>query len=416
MVIRGRLAALGRLLARVWTESLRNEILLRASALAFTTLTSLVPLLAVVSTFVARTLREDEARIMDLIAELLPYREEAVIAALRSFLAQTESVSGIALAGFLIIALVTFFGVQESLFRIFGIEQPPSIARRLVTFSLLFFWGPLLVGFAQAGLLLAGQTSDVVARLVRESALVRALPAAVTFVGLTMLFWRAAQGRIRFRHAAIGGATAMVLIELLKLVFAYYVRELTEIQRAIYGGFAIALFFVVSVQLAWTILLYGAQLAACVGLPRDEGHAERPVDPDPWVGLAVLARLASERGRPQTARELAEALQISSHRLLHDFAPLVGAGLASRRGRRDPELALALPARELRIAAALAAYRRRMDATPAPLPASVLDLRQRLLRATEHELAATTLADLLAPPPPAAVEALPPLVEPEGSG
>ena len=46
-------------------------------------------------------MREDNGRTLRLIAELLPYREDAVISALQSFVAQAESVSSLAVIGFL---------------------------------------------------------------------------------------------------------------------------------------------------------------------------------------------------------------------------------------------------------------------------------------------------------------------------
>jgi YihY family inner membrane protein len=231
--MRARLAALARFVGGVLAKSHRDEVLLRSSALAFATLLALVPLLAVVSIFVARTLREDDGRILQLITALLPYREESVITALHNFLDQAESVSGVALAGFVATSLLTFFGVQESLFHIFGVARPPSMLRRLASFSLLFVWGPLLVGTAQMALLVVGQANPELGRVLRASPLVSAVPGALTFVGLTMLYWRAAFQRISIRHAAVGGAVATVSLELLKLAFGLYVRELSEVQRAI---------------------------------------------------------------------------------------------------------------------------------------------------------------------------------------
>jgi membrane protein len=373
----------------------RDEVGLRASALAFSTILSAVPLLAAISIFVARTLREDEDRIIELITELLPYREETVMAALRSFLAQTESVSGVAVLGFLVTSVLTFFGVQQSLFRIFGVERPPSTLRRLITFSMLFFWGPVVIGSAQAGLVLLDQSNAETARVLRESSAIRVLPFLATFLGLTMLYWRAAFRRIRLENAAAGALVAAALLEALKVMFGVYVREFTEVQLAVYGTFAIALFFVVSVHWAWYILLFGAELGAVLAADRERARSGAALpEPDPWVGLAALELLAAP-GQPRLEPQaLAARLGLELEEVYLQLQPLreagwIEGGLAWR---------LALPPDQVRIAAALAAYRRRLADGPSPLPERTRELRLRLRRALEHHVGDETLADLLADP------------------
>ncbi len=282
-----------------------DEILLRASALAFSTVLSLMPLLAVIWYFVARTLREQGPATFRMIAELLPYREEAVTAALQSFLEQSESVSGAALIGFFVVSLMTFLSVQETLSRIFGVVRPPSLWRRLLAFALLLFWGPLLIGSAYGGLLVLGQSSTTLGRLLRDSTLLGWLPALATLLGLAMLFWRASLGRIKLRHAFAGSLVATVALELLKVGFRIYVVSATEVQRAVYGTLAIAVFFVLSVQIGWIILLASAEVAACLGLPTGAdaqplgGNAPRPLDGD---RRPVAPRRASRLAPPGAAR------------------------------------------------------------------------------------------------------------------
>jgi len=399
VVIRRRLAESFRFLGRVLRKTHRDEVGLRASALAFSTLIALVPLLAVITIFVARTLREDDGRILELLTQLLPYREESVLAALRSFLSQAESVSGLAVIGFVVTSLLTFFGVQESLFYIFRVERSPSIFRRLVTFSMLVIWGPILVGSAQAGLLVLGQSSPEAAQLLRNSPLLQAMPAVLTFVGLTMLYWRAAFRRISLRHAAIGSATATVLLELLKAAFGVYLSQFTAVQRAVYGTFAIAFFFVLSIQLAWWILLLGAELAACLRQEPEAETSERPaLAPDPWIGLAALERLGAA-GRPTVGHaELERELELAPEALVWHLEPLLSGGIVLEQGGDDPAFRLALPTRQLRLAAVFAAYRRRRDSADADsgtAPPATRELATRLGRATEFELGAQTLAGLL---------------------
>lgn len=381
-----------------------DEIAWRASALAFSTVISLVPLLAVIWYLVARTLREEGPATLRMIAELLPYREEAVLAALRSFLEQSEHVSGAALLGFLAISLMTFLSVQETLSRIFRVLTPPSLWRRLLAFALLFFWGPMLIGSVYAGLLLLRQSSSTLGPLLRESTLFGTLPTLATLAGLAMLFWRASLGRIKLRHAFAGSLVATVGLELLKVGFRIYVGSFTEVQRAVYGTLAIALFFLVSVQIGWIILLAGAEVAACLGLPA--APDKRPwagTRPDPWTAVAVLTLLAGRFGSRRPALhevEAAERFGLDGLRLRFLLAPMVEGGwveppLAPHQGYR-----LAVPPERLAMTDLLASY---APIQPGPSdwvipPAHLAGLPEELRRTWATGLGGLTLADLLLPP------------------
>ena len=393
------LALAGRALLRAHRDAIGR----RASALAYATLVSIVPLLAMVSIFVAETLRQDEGRTLRLIAQLLPYREESVLVALRSFVEQAESVSSLALVGFLITSLGTFFLVQETLFEVFRVSAPPSVVRRVIAFSALVFFGPVLIGSVYAGLLYLGQTRPGLGRLLRDSTLLYTLPALATLLGLALLYWRAAAGRIRFRHALAGGLAATLLLELLKAGFVVYVASFTPVQRAVYGSLAIALFFLISVQLAWWMMLYGAEVAACLGIPPSELEAERGQVPDAWTGLAALARLA-QPGRPSLpAAGLAAELGMPADALAVHLAPLAERGLLEAPLAPGGSWRLAVAPGRVRLAAVFAAYepeRHNEDAgaganaAGAP-PGEVERLRSRLAGARAEALAGATLDEWL---------------------
>jgi len=330
-----------------------------------------------------------------------------VLEALQSFLEQAEYVSGAALLGFLFVSLMTFLSVQDTLSRIFRVLTPPSLWRRLLAFALLFFWGPLLIGSVYGGLLVLGQSSSTLGELLRASTLIATLPALATLIGLGMLFWRASLGRIKLRHAFAGSLLATLGLELLKVGFRVYAMEFTEVQRAVYGTLAIALFFLVSVQIGWVILLAGAEVAACLGLPAAPDR--RPwagTRPDPWTAIAVLTLMAGrfDSRRPALHEvEAAEHFGLDGARLRFLLAPLVDREwieppLAPHHGYR-----LIVPPDRIRMAELLAPYAPvQADRSGlAALPPSLAALPAQLERAWAAGLDELTLADLLRPAPAA---------------
>ena len=179
--------------------------------------------------------------------------------------------------------------------------------------------------------------------------------------------------------------------------FARKIKSLTAMGRMsayVLVGLPIALFFVLSVQFAWWILLLGAEIAACLRAAPEPEAPEADRQPDPWIGLAALDQLGAV-GRPTIpAAELAETLELGDESLALHLEPLVDSGLleSGLGGYR-----LALPTRQVRLATAMAVYRRREEAEleDHPLPPRVAALKIRLRRSLESELEETTLADLL---------------------
>ncbi|MEZ5314064.1 MAG: YhjD/YihY/BrkB family envelope integrity protein [Thermoanaerobaculia bacterium] len=329
MVTARRRAALA-FLHRLFRKANQDSVPLRSSALAFSTLLSLVPLLAVISTFIAQGFRESDGKVIDLLVELLPYREESIEKAIYSFVGQADALSNLGLLGFLVASLSAFFGVESAFHRIWRVEGRRQLGRRLVSFSILLFWGPLLIGAGYSLLLWLRQHARVGGFGI-GSMLVQLIPVATTFIGLAMLFWLIPTRKVLIRHAAIGSLVATVGLELLKVGFRVYVEHFTAASRVVYGGFVFALLFVISLQLAWWILLMGCEVAACLALPVEaERRPHAGFRPDPWAAILVLRQLGERFGtRAPGLNDLESAALygVDGERLRRLLEPLIERGL-----------------------------------------------------------------------------------------
>jgi YihY family inner membrane protein len=68
-------------------------------------------------------------------------------------------------------------------------------------------------------------------------------------------------GRLSFRHALIGGATATVLWEVMRHMLAWYYTTMSQIQ-VLYGSLTTAIVVLLSVEIGALVLLIGAQVIA----------------------------------------------------------------------------------------------------------------------------------------------------------
>lgn len=268
-----------RFLERVLRKARGDRLGLASSALAFSSVVALVPLLAVVSRFVARAIAQDDGRTLTILTQLLPYSEATVVTAMNAFVAQAEALSGLAMIGFLVSCALSFLTVEGAIDGIFRVERRKGrILHRLFSFSLVVVWGPLAIAGAVALFLYLAESPSF-SRLARQSTLFRWLPYAVTLLGLMLLFWWVPNRKVRLRNALAGAAAATLALHGLQAGFRAYVRLFSDASRVVYGSFAIAFFFMLAVQIAWWIILVGCEITACLELGDEAAIREAPETP-----------------------------------------------------------------------------------------------------------------------------------------
>ncbi len=304
---------------------------------------------------------------------------------------------------FILVGLAAFGTIEETINKIWQVSSRRSLRARLVSFTLLVFWGPLLIGSCYSALLLLRQRPgfDV---LFRESILVQAVPFLVSIVGLTMLYWQVPFTRVRFRAAFVGGITAAVLLELLRRAFAYYVDHFTAGTYVVYGSFALAIFFMISLELAWLAVLVGTEVAY-VHQHFDALTNTRGLDArfrESWIGLAALAVLIEglRDGKPVTELDrLAERLGVAPEAMRSSLEPLVKARLVVETTGEAAGYVLARDPHELTLETALAAYERPIEellaAMPQPLRDNLEALVGRLRENRRTTLASRSISQLL---------------------
>lgn len=396
------LRKLGRFFALTLRQSHEDSIFLTASALAFVTILSLVPLLAALSFVGTRVFSQYPEKSLEVFIQVLPYSEKTLTDKLREFLDQAETMHGVGLAALFGTTLLAFATIEETFNKIWNVSRRRPFRYRLLTFFLLLFWGPLLIGVTFSSLILLRQT-PAMRELVQGSVLLHLIPFLATVVGLTLLYWLVPSTGVRFRNALAGALFGAILLEILRQSFSYYVEFFRGVST-VYGSSAFVLLFMISIELTWTIVLLGSEAAYTAQhfqLLSRGLHTHPPVAAS-WVGLAALAFLATSggEGEPPSSEELASHLSLPARDLERALHPLLAQGLL----RETPGRAYVLgrDSAALRVEEVFDAYEHRARRSVEHIGA---DLRDRLERWVEllasiraERLGPLTLAELLAAP------------------
>ena len=305
--------------ARLVGRGFRGEkIGLRASALTFITMLSLVPALAVAFAIV-RVLGQDSLRrvVHDFIfANLAPGAREQVGAYLDEFIARASAGAWGGLGGlFLLVSAVSLLqNIEGSLNEIWGVAEARPIVQRV-----LIYWGVLTLGPIALGvsLLATGHLQRYAesSGLLPKS-LLELVSLAATVLLLTFLYLAAPNARVRLGAALGGGLIAGVAWELAKRAYALYAAKSFQ-YSAIYGSLGAVPLFLLWVFVSWLLVLFGARLAYAIQYAAGRSGTLRPSEPRDReilcasVALAAVARFL--RGaEPASASLIARELGVEA--------------------------------------------------------------------------------------------------------
>lgn len=283
----------------------QGRIQLRASAMTFTTLLTLGPVLVIaLSVFQAfGALHGLEEQLESfLIDNLSPGSQESVRAWLYKFF---DSVRQGAFRGLSILVLVGgvlgLLGSLEQAFNdIWGVHRGRSIFQRFSTYTTLMVFGPILVGLSlsftatvQAWTWRSWIESFSPGFLQLSVIVARFLPALLTGLALTLLYTVMPNVKVNLRASLPAGIMAGILWEFSKWGYGAYLKT-TSHYGTLYGSLAAVPLFLIWVYVSWLVVLFGAQMA----FARDAAHDFR---------LEEEAPRASQRERLRAAVHLALA-------------------------------------------------------------------------------------------------------------
>jgi membrane protein len=352
-----RLLALARYPYALLRDLGRGELNLRATDLTYTTLLSLVPLMAFgFAVLKGLGLHRDLEPLIYQFFEPLGGEATQLTARIMDFVERTQGgvLGSLGLALLLYTVVSTIQKVEQAFNFAWHVEQPRSLVRRVSEYLSLAFIGPIFL-VVVFGLISAVRDYTLMQWLAAHEPfgsvfafLGRIGPYAFVALVFTFLYAYVPNARVRAVPACIGGCFAGVLWAGSGIAFAGFVGMSTGMV-AVYAGFAIFLAALIWIYLSWLILLLGAQLSFYVQNPRCllTGSAELKLSNGlrERIGLAVMYLVGRDHHlgtHRWTLRALAEHFDIPSSTLADVTRPLERAGLLL-----STEDDLLLPGRDL---------------------------------------------------------------------
>ena len=265
-----------------WKNFSHDRIFLGAGSLAFQTLLSIVPVLAVIlsilNVFVIfapfkRSLEEF------LVQNFMPGSGAVLNRYLSDFVGQTASVPLLGGVFLFIIALSLISTVDHTLNEIWEVHAPRKTLQGFTLYWTVLTLGPVLIGSSIAASSYVWYTVFTEGPLLElKTRLLSYIPVINSVFAFFLLYMLVPNRRVRFVHAFSGALLAALLLELSKKWFAFYVAHFATFEH-IYGALSVIPMLFFWIYLGWVVVLTGAEFVFCLGALKPLGSVVEPFNP-----------------------------------------------------------------------------------------------------------------------------------------
>jgi membrane protein len=268
--VMGRIVrAVLRNLYAVLRDMFAGQLTLRAMSLVYTTLLSVVPLIAfsfaLLKGFGVDQLLEDK---MYVVLEPLGERGKEITDNVMRLVQNVNGglLGGVSLAFFMYTAISMVQKVEEAFNYAWYVSKPRSFARRFTEYVFVLTIGPVAIVLA-LGMIGSLQDEGFVQFLLDNQivgplfvATSKVAPFLLVTAAFAFLYWFMPNTHVRIGSALVGGFAGGFLWATLGVVVATFIVNSAR-TMSVYGGFAIAIIGLIWLYLNWLVLLVGAQLA-----------------------------------------------------------------------------------------------------------------------------------------------------------
>jgi membrane protein len=334
-----------------------NRAPVRASALAYTTLLALIPILAMFVSISSSFLKKDgEKPIDNLIQQAVTYLapqlglsenrdpDEAAknrSAVVQNILSYIDNINSGKLGASAAIALI-FVGISllstiEHTFNdMWGVTRGRPWIQRVVQYWAALSLGPLFIVTALA--LTTSSQFTRVNHLIEDWRILglitfKLLPVLVLIVTLTLFYKLMPNTRVLWMPAIVGGCVGGILLQVNSLFSVIYLSKVVSYSK-IYGSLGAVPIFLIGMYFSWLIVLFGSQVGYAYQnrlayLQEREAETVNQQGRE-FVALRMMTYIAQKFDigeKPPTRTEMAKTLGVPTQLAAQVLTPLVASKL-----------------------------------------------------------------------------------------
>ena len=267
-------------------EFQRDKCQLRASALTYYTLLSIVPLMAMAfgvakgfgfqqklenviyeklvggTPDISYVLTEQQSEILKVAEKLIEFSKNALDQTSGGFIA------GIGIA-VLIWAVIKLLGnIELSFNAIWGIKKSRHIGRKFTDYLSFTLLAPILFLMSSSiTVVIKSQVTAIFGKIELLGALaplienvINFIPFALIWILFSFIYIFMPNTRVRFSSGLIAGIVAGTIFQVVLRMYLYFQIGVSK-YNTIYGSFAALPLFLILLQISWVIVLYGAEIS-----------------------------------------------------------------------------------------------------------------------------------------------------------
>ena len=260
-----------RIILAAWKGFENHQCQLRASALTFFSLLSIVPIAAmafgIAKGFDMQTILEER------LLEKFEGQEEVLTKVFdfaNTLLANTKGgvIAGVGVAVLFWTIIKVLGNIESSFNDIWGIKKPRSLSRKATDYLSIMLIAPiLLVVSGSATIFIASQVTFVTQKIAVLGALGTVIsfilnfaPYSIMWVLFSFIYIFMPNTKVNFKSGLFAGIIAGTINQTVQWLYVTFQVGVAQ-YNAIYGSFAALPLFLVWVQLSWLIVLAGAEIS-----------------------------------------------------------------------------------------------------------------------------------------------------------
>ena len=247
-----------------WQRFNQNKLTQAAGYLTYSTMLAIVPLIMVIfSIFSAFPVFNEVTGALKafIFTNFAPSASDMVGQYIDEFVNNSKKMSAVGIISLIVVALMLINSIDRTLNSIWHDTETRPIFTSFAIYWLILTLGPLLVGVSIAASTYVKAMFESAANFSFGLKLLSFVPFLSTWFIFTMIYMVVPNKKVSIKHSAAGALIAAVFFTLGKQAFVWYIVTFPSYQL-IYGAMATLPIMLLWIQLSWTVVLLGAQLAA----------------------------------------------------------------------------------------------------------------------------------------------------------